>query len=117
VPQLHCVASTVRLTVLLVYAFEQCGHRCHACVECVQLRCVMLQEDCARILLFRGADRSIKNFANQTAAEVAIIADNAHISDLINNFKTDDVGRSASSLSFPASFVCRFLHCTACLQL
>jgi len=57
-----------------------------------------LQEDCARILLFRGADRSIKNYANQTAAELAIIADNVHISELINNFKTADVGKPVSTL-------------------
>ena len=55
--------------------------------------CRTLQEDCARILLFRGADRSIKNYANQMAAEVAIIANSAHIADLINNFKTSDVGK------------------------
>ena len=52
-----------------------------------------LQEDCARILMFRGADRSIKNYANQTAAEVAIIANSDHIADLINNFKASDVGK------------------------
>jgi len=72
------VLSSVRVVVVVV-VFVSCT----------------LQEDCARILLFRGADRSIKNYANQTAAEVAIIADSVHIADLINNFKTSDVGKPA----------------------
>jgi len=55
--------------------------------------CDPSQEDSARILLFRGADRCVKNYANQTAAEVAIITDNVHISDLINKFKASDVGK------------------------
>ena len=66
----------------------------------------MLKEDCARILLFRGADRSIKNFANQTAAEVAIIANNIHIAELIDNFKASDVGKPLSTLT---AFFCDFL--------
>ena len=59
------------------------------------------------MLLFRGADRYIKNYANQTAAEVAIIADSFHISDLINNFKTSDVGQSISVLLL--TFYCHYI--------
>ena len=62
----------------------------------VMFFCHTLQEDCARTVLFRGADRCIKNYANQTAAELAIIADNVHISELINNYKTSDVGENLS---------------------
>jgi len=72
--------------------------------------CLTLQEDCARILMFRGADRCIKNYANQTAAEVAIIADNIHISELINNFKTTDVGKPVSMLLL--TFYCVFSSTT-----
>jgi len=64
----------------------------------------VLKEDCARILLFRGADRSVKNFANQTAAEVAIIANNAPIAELIDNFKASDVGKPLSTLITFCSF-------------
>ena len=64
----------------------------------LQLIVIVLQEESARILLFRGADRCIKNYANQTAAEVAVIADNVHISELINNFKSSDVGKPEAVL-------------------
>lgn len=43
------------------------------------------QENCARILLFRGCDRQERNLANQTAFESAIIAGNQLIADLIKN--------------------------------
>ena len=79
--------------------------------------CLTLQEDCAQILLFRGADRYVKNYANQTAAEVAIIANSNHIADLINSFKPSDVGqspRSCQSLVFLLHFF--FCHCTSTVQ-
>jgi len=65
----------------------------------------LLQEDCARVLLFRGADRSIKNYANQTAAEVAVIANSFCIADLINNFKASDVGKPPFMLTSRVLFV------------
>ena len=45
------------------------------------------------MLLFRGADRAVKNYANQTAADVAVITDNVHLADLIHKFKSSDVGK------------------------
>jgi len=66
----------------------------------ISLSHVTLQEDSARMMLFRGADHCIMNYANQTAAEVAIIADNVHISDLISNFKTSDVGKPVLAVLF-----------------
>jgi len=45
------------------------------------------------MLLFRGADRAVKNYANQTATDVAVITDNVHIADLIDKFRTADVGK------------------------
>jgi len=51
------------------------------------------QEEAARMLLFRGADRAVKNYANQTATDVAVITDNVHIADLIDKFRTADVGK------------------------
>ncbi|KAK7494551.1 hypothetical protein BaRGS_00014204 [Batillaria attramentaria] len=49
------------------------------------------QEACARVLLFRGADRSIMNYSNQTAYQVAVIANNMDLADLIKNHKEEDV--------------------------
>ena len=49
------------------------------------------QEACARLLLFRGADREALNFANQTPYQVAVIAGNLELAALIHRFRTDDV--------------------------
>ena len=45
-----------------------------------------------RLLLFRGADKMICNFANQDAAEIAIISGNPMLADIIDNFHIEDVG-------------------------
>ena len=44
------------------------------------------QENCARILLFRGADRSIENYSKQSASEVAILSGNNEVATLIQDF-------------------------------
>ncbi|XP_039955775.1 uncharacterized protein LOC120771707 isoform X1 [Bactrocera tryoni] len=49
------------------------------------------QEACARMLLFRGAQRSALNYANQTPYQVAVIAGNMDLAEIIQNFKADDV--------------------------
>jgi len=64
------------------------------------------QEECARILLFRGADRMIKNYANQTAAEVAIIANNEQLSSLISDFSSSDVGEKQQKTSLSLKMLC-----------
>ena len=51
------------------------------------------QESCARVLLFRGADKTIQNFANQDAFQVAVIAGNNELSEVIRQFKSEDVGK------------------------
>ena len=56
------------------------------------MHCVF-QESCARVLLFRGVDKSIQNYANQDAFQVAVIAGNSELADVIKNFKHDDVGK------------------------
>lgn len=45
------------------------------------------------MLLFRGADRSILNYSNQTAYQVAVIANTMDLADIIKNHKEEDVGR------------------------
>lgn len=44
------------------------------------------------MLLFRGADKTIQNFANQDAFQVAVIAGNCDLADVIKGFKPEDVG-------------------------
>lgn len=51
------------------------------------------QESCARQLLFRGADRQALNYANQTPYQVAVIAGNMELAEIIQNYKQDDVGK------------------------
>ena len=52
-----------------------------------------MQEDCARSLLFRGADRSIINRSGQTAHQVAINTGNIRLADVIESFSEHDVGK------------------------
>ena len=45
-----------------------------------------------RVLLFRGADRTVLNYSNQDAFDVAIISTNTDLADIIKNFRQEDVG-------------------------
>jgi ankyrin repeat protein len=49
------------------------------------------QENCARILLFRGCNKSERNLANQTAFDTAVITGNQLIADLIKNHTDSEV--------------------------
>ncbi|XP_026166532.1 SH3 and multiple ankyrin repeat domains protein 3 isoform X2 [Mastacembelus armatus] len=49
------------------------------------------QDSCARVLLFRGANKEIKNYNSQTAFQVAIIAGNFDLAEIIKVHKTSDV--------------------------
>ncbi|XP_061617276.1 SH3 and multiple ankyrin repeat domains protein 3 isoform X1 [Phyllopteryx taeniolatus] len=49
------------------------------------------QDSCARVLLFRGANKDIKNYNNQTAFQVAIIAGNFDLAEIIKIHKGSDV--------------------------
>ncbi|XP_044748029.1 SH3 and multiple ankyrin repeat domains protein 3 isoform X5 [Coccinella septempunctata] len=51
------------------------------------------QESCARQLLFRGADRNALNFANQNPYQVAVIAGNLELAEIIENYRQEDVVR------------------------
>ena len=55
------------------------------------------QESCARTLLFRGADKEALNYAGQTAYQVAVIAGNLELGEVIKKHKVDDVGKSQRS--------------------
>uniref|UniRef100_A0A673XR37 SH3 and multiple ankyrin repeat domains protein 3 n=1 Tax=Salmo trutta TaxID=8032 RepID=A0A673XR37_SALTR len=49
------------------------------------------QDSCTRVLLFRGANKEIKNYNSQTAFQVAIIAGNFDLAEIIKIHKVSDV--------------------------
>ncbi|KAI4530240.1 hypothetical protein MG293_020096 [Ovis ammon polii] len=49
------------------------------------------QDSCARVLLFRGGDKELKNYNSQTPFQVAIIAGNFELAEYIKNHKETDV--------------------------
>ena len=49
------------------------------------------KDNCARILLFRGADANLVNFSNQTAHDIASISGNSEIAALINDFDSSQI--------------------------
>ncbi|KAK6317861.1 hypothetical protein J4Q44_G00111520 [Coregonus suidteri] len=49
------------------------------------------REHCARVLLVRGADKEVKNYRSQTPFQVAIIAGNFELAELIKNHKETDI--------------------------
>ena len=48
------------------------------------------RESCARVLLFRGANKNILNFAQQSPHDVAIVSNHFEIATLISEFKEKD---------------------------
>ncbi|KAL5970387.1 SH3 and multiple ankyrin repeat domain protein 3 [Taenia solium] len=50
------------------------------------------QESCARLLLFRGANRTLKNRAGHTAHQEAVLANHVATATLIRDFQSKDVG-------------------------
>ncbi|XP_022539570.2 SH3 and multiple ankyrin repeat domains protein 2b [Astyanax mexicanus] len=49
------------------------------------------QENCARVLLVRGASKDVKNHRGQTPFQVAIIAGNFELAEFIKNHKDTDI--------------------------
>ncbi|XP_053534058.1 SH3 and multiple ankyrin repeat domains protein 2 [Ictalurus punctatus] len=49
------------------------------------------QDKCARVLLVRGADKEVKNYNSQTPFQVAIIAGNFELAELIKNHRESDI--------------------------
>ncbi|XP_014240790.1 SH3 and multiple ankyrin repeat domains protein 3 isoform X2 [Cimex lectularius] len=49
------------------------------------------QDSCARLLLFRGCQREALNYANQTPYQVAVIAGNLELADVIQNHRPENV--------------------------
>ncbi|KAI0228973.1 hypothetical protein LSAT2_020617 [Lamellibrachia satsuma] len=49
------------------------------------------QESCVRVLLFRGADRTVLNYAHKDAFDSAIISGNIELAHIIRTFRQEDV--------------------------
>ncbi|XP_034004288.1 LOW QUALITY PROTEIN: SH3 and multiple ankyrin repeat domains protein 2-like [Trematomus bernacchii] len=49
------------------------------------------QDNCARVLLVRGADKDVKNYNSQSPFQVAIIAGNFELGELVKNHKETDI--------------------------
>lgn len=47
---------------------------------------------CIRTLLFRGAQKDSLNYANQTPYQVAVIAGNMELAEVIKTYQPEDVG-------------------------
>ncbi|CAH0629100.1 unnamed protein product [Chrysodeixis includens] len=60
---------------------------------------VNAQDSCTRQLLFRGCDKEALNFANQTPYQVAVIAGNLDLAEVIKNYKAEEVDKSAGDTS------------------
>jgi len=60
------------------------------------------QESCARLLLFRGCERDALNYANQTPYQVAVIAGNLELAEVIQSHRLEDVGELACHVTFSA---------------
>ncbi|XP_061706547.1 SH3 and multiple ankyrin repeat domains protein 3 isoform X2 [Cydia pomonella] len=52
---------------------------------------VNAQDSCARQLLFRGCDKEALNFANQTPYQVAVIAGNLELAEVIKKYRSEEV--------------------------
>ncbi|GAB1292010.1 SH3 and multiple ankyrin repeat domains protein 1 [Apodemus speciosus] len=67
-------------------------HKAACARHCLALTAVThAQETCARILLYRGANKDVKNNNGQTPFQVAVIAGNFELGELIRNHREQDV--------------------------
>jgi len=51
------------------------------------------QEECARTLMFRGADKTLKNHSDETAYQVALASGNTELANIIQQFQPSQVGQ------------------------
>ena len=70
-----------------------------------------VQESCLRVLLFRGANKEILNYSNQSPYESAILAGNETIAEILEGHKDDDVGMYICTKNFPSKFSYLFKYC------
>ena len=57
-----------------------------------------MQEECARVLMFRGADKDLRNNTGHTAYQVAVAASYHSLAETIQQFTANDVGENLPRL-------------------
>ena len=69
------------------------GYCCNILTFLLNCVCVYsVQEECARLLLFRGTDKRLCNTCSQTASQLATLSGFQDLAALIDNFSNSDVG-------------------------
>jgi len=53
---------------------------------------MFFQDECARVLLFRGADKTVMNNFHEDAFFVATSSGHSNLAEIIRCFRRDDVG-------------------------
>ncbi|XP_042669821.1 SH3 and multiple ankyrin repeat domains protein 2 isoform X1 [Centrocercus urophasianus] len=83
---------------LLFYGADMCAQNASGNTA-LHICALYNQESCARVLLFRGANKEIKNYNSQSPFQVAIIAGNFELAEYIKNHREADIG---SCFSYPS---------------
>uniref|UniRef100_A0A8C0UD45 SH3 and multiple ankyrin repeat domains protein 3 n=1 Tax=Cyanistes caeruleus TaxID=156563 RepID=A0A8C0UD45_CYACU len=83
---------------LLFYGADMCAQNASGNTA-LHICALYNQESCARVLLFRGANKEIKNYNSQSPFQVAIIAGNFELAEYIKNHREADIG---SSFPYPS---------------
>nr|XP_026652033.1 SH3 and multiple ankyrin repeat domains protein 2 isoform X3 [Zonotrichia albicollis] len=78
---------------LLFYGADMCAQNASGNTA-LHICALYNQESCARVLLFRGANKEIKNYNSQSPFQVAIIAGNFELAEYIKNHREADIGPS-----------------------
>lgn len=73
------------------------------CAEYCMEYTSFVQESCLRVLLFRGANKEILNYSNQSPYECAILAGNNAIAEILEGHKDDDVGKALNTVKSESS--------------
>lgn len=80
-----CRSGLVQHLEYLLYYQGDCNARNASGNTPLHVCAVNNQDGCARLLLYRGADREILNYAGQTAYQVSIIAGNHELASIIQD--------------------------------
>ncbi|NXY06987.1 SHAN2 protein, partial [Pteruthius melanotis] len=75
---------------LLFYGADMCAQNASGNTA-LHICALYNQESCARVLLFRGANKEIKNYNSQSPFQVAIIAGNFELAEYIKNHRDADI--------------------------
>ncbi|XP_010123916.1 PREDICTED: SH3 and multiple ankyrin repeat domains protein 3-like, partial [Chlamydotis macqueenii] len=101
---------------LLFYGADMCAQNASGNTA-LHICALYNQESCARVLLFRGANKEIKNYNSQSPFQVAIIAGNFELAEYIKNHREADIGNSPLEVDRDQAMLCiikKVYHPTLC---